>query len=467
MSLINIGLTGLGAANAGLSTTSHNLVNMNTPGYTRQRIGLASQVGPGGVGAGVGVTGIDRLADGFLNTSLWRQSSALQQSNTQYRYMSKTEQILTADSSSINVGLDRFYSALSEAAVNPQDMALRQSILSQADAVVQRFNNMDAQLKSQRKQLDSQLDSSISQTNSLLASIAEMNKQIKEAGARGQTMTDVLDARDQAISQLSEQLNVNVQYKPDGTVDINLDQGQPLVSGNTASQLDMARDGVISIKRGDASFAMPRNIGGNIGGLMTFRDKDLAEKQKELDTMAYGFAQQFNTVHKQGYDLNGNLSGKDMFSGADSVEGAASRLSLALKDPADLALGDDVDIGPGNGNNLTKLIALKDTPLAITLSPADQAEYGVTVAGLNGKTLSKAYTGICGDWAIQTAQIKAELTSNTSLYKQAFNDRESVCGVSKDEEAGNLMQYTQMYQSSAKIVSTAQQLFDTTLAMFN
>ncbi|MGL4985471.1 MAG: flagellar hook-associated protein FlgK, partial [Plesiomonas sp.] len=331
----------------------------------------------------------------------------------------------------------------------------------------QRFNNMDAQLKSQRKQLDSQLDSSISQTNSLLASIAEMNKQIKEAGARGQSMTDVLDARDQAISQLSEQLNVNVQYKPDGTVDINLDQGQPLVSGNSASQLDMARDGVISIKRGDATFAMPRNMGGSIGGLMTFRDKDLVEKQKELDVMAYGFAQQFNAVHQQGYDINGNLSGKDMFSGADSVEGAAARLSLALKDPADLALGDDVDIGPGNGNNLSKLIALKDTPLAITLSPADQAAYGVTVSGFNGKTLSKAYTGMCGNWAIQTAQVKAELTSNTSLYQQAFNDRESLCGVSKDEEAGNLMQYTQMYQSSAKIVSTAQQLFDTTLAMFN
>ncbi|MGL4925308.1 MAG: flagellar hook-associated protein FlgK [Plesiomonas shigelloides] len=467
MSLINIGLTGLGAANTGLNTTSHNLVNMNTPGYTRQRIGLASRVGPGGIGAGVQVTGIDRLADGFLNSSLWHQSSVLQQSTTQHRYMLKTEQILTSDSSSINVGLDRFYSSLSEAAVNPQDMALRQSILSQADAVVQRFHNMDAQFNSQRQQLNSQLDSSISQANSLLAGIAAMNKKIKEAGARGQTMTDVLDARDNAISKLSEQLNVNVQYKPDGTVDINLEQGQPLINGDTASQLDMAHDGIVSIKRGTAKFAMPNNVSGSLGALMTFRDQSLAEKQNELDTMAYGFAQQFNAVHKKGYDINGNLSNKNMFDGVDHIEGAASRLSLAIKNPADLALGDDIDIGPGNGNTLTKLIALKDTPLQITLSVADKAKYGMLASRLSGKTLSKVYTGICGDWAIKTAQVKAELTSNTSLYKQAFNDRESLSGVSKDEEAGNLMLYTQMYQSSAKIVSTAQQLFDTTLSMFN
>ncbi|MCW8330689.1 flagellar hook-associated protein FlgK [Photobacterium sp. SDRW27] len=466
MSIINIGLSGMSAANAGLSVTAHNTSNAMTPGYSRQRVGFGAQTDGQG-GAGVGVSSVERMADNYLNQQIYKQKGSWGYNAIRSQYMAKTETLLNNDSTSINTGLDRFNAALSEASTNPQDIAYRQTIISQSQSMVQRFNNLNAQLDSQAKQVGGQLDAAVSEANALVASIASMNDSLRDSGGSGKEMTDLLDARDEAIRQLSSQMDINTTYNDDGTVTITLDQGQPLVSGSQASALKQTQDGGLELQRGNGRFVLDDKVGGTIGGLINYRDVELKDLQKELDVMAYSFATQFNDTHSQGFDLNGD-PGQAVFGGVDQIDGAAKNLTLMIDDPKQLAFASKPG-EPGNSENLQQLIDLKNAPVAIDttkLTPSEAEQFKNAIATLDGKTIYSSYTGMTGDWAIKTAQLEADTSAAKSLVEQAEGERGSVSGVNLDEEAANIMTYTQMYQANAQVISTAQQLFDITLSMF-
>ncbi|WP_064601645.1 flagellar hook-associated protein FlgK [Photobacterium sp. J15] len=466
MSIINIGLSGLNASNAGLTVTSHNIANVMTPGFSRQRVGFGAEVNGLG-GAGVGVSSVERMADNYLNQQIYKQKGSWGFNSVRHQYMSKTEALLNNDSSSINKGLDRFNAALSEASTAPQDIAHRQTILSQSESMVQRFNNMSSQLDGQAKQVNGQLDAAITEANTLIASIAKMNDSLSNSAGKGEQMTDLLDSRDEAIRQLSSMLDINATYNDDGTVSITLDQGQPLVNGSQAGKLNQMPDGSMELLRGNGRFALDNQMGGTLGGLIQYRDVELKQLQQELDVMAYSFASQFNENHAKGFDLNGDAGGA-VFGGVDQIEGAAKNLTLLVDDPKKLAFSSAAD-EPGNSENLQQLIDLKNAPVSIDttkLTPAEADKFKAAIAKLDGKPIHTSYTGMTGDWAIKTAQIEADTKAADSLVKQAEGDRDSVSGVNLDEEAASIMTYTQMYQANAQVISTAQTLFDVTLSMF-
>ncbi|MGF1691453.1 flagellar hook-associated protein FlgK [Photobacterium kagoshimensis] len=467
MSLINIGLSGMNAANAGLSVTAHNVSNVMTPGYSRQRVGFGAVTGANNSGAGVGVSNVERMADNYLNQQIYRQRGSWGYNAISSQYMQKTETVLNNKSTSISTGLDRFYASLNEASSKPQDIAYRQTIVSESKSMVQRFNNLSTQLDSQEKQVKGQLDASLTDANTLMASIASLNSSIRDVGGNSEAASSLLDARDEAIRQLSSMMDVNPTYHDDGTVTVTMAKGQTLVSGTTASQLSQDHNGELVLKRGDTNLALDDNLGGTIGGLVDYRDNELAGLRRELDVMAYSFATEFNEKHQQGFDLNGE-AGKAVFGGVDSVEGAAAKLTLLVDDPKQLAFSSAAD-EPGNSDNLKGLIELKNAPVDVDkskLSPEALKNYELTIDKLNGKSIYSNYTGLTGDWAIKTAQLEADTKASEALVKQAQGERDSKSGVNLDEEAASIMTYTQMYQANAQVISTAQQLFDVTLSMF-
>ncbi|MDD1793565.1 flagellar hook-associated protein FlgK [Enterovibrio makurazakiensis] len=470
MSLFNIGLSGLNAANAGLSVTGHNITNAMTPGYSRQRVGFGAQINGNGMGGGVMVSDVERMSDTYLHLQIHTQRSGFGYKQVSTQYLSQTEGLLNSDNTSINIGLDRFYAALSEASAQPQDIAYRQTIVSQNEAMVDRFNNLSSQLENQKNQVDGQLNAGAKTANTLMASLASLNKSLREAGGSDAERSSLLDARDKALTELSSMMDISTTYNTDGTVAVSLGQGQPLVSGTTASKLTTNQDGELLLERGDSKFALNHNVGGTIGGLVNYRDEHLSDLEHELDVMAYSFATQFNAQHTQGVDLNGN-PGKPVFGGVDQIEGAAKNLTLLVTDPKELAFAGNGTVDePGNSDNLQALIGLKNAEINIdktTLSAADAEKYGNAIDSINGKSLYTAYTGLSGDWAIKTSQSKTDMTSAESQLKHAENARESISGVNLDEEAVSLMQFTQMYQANSKVISTAQQLLDITMSMFN
>ncbi|EMD1178567.1 flagellar hook-associated protein FlgK [Vibrio harveyi] len=468
MSLFNIGLSGLNAANAGLSVAAHNTTNSLTPGYSRQRITFGSEVSGGNYGSGVKVTDIERMSDNYLNLQIQNQRSGFGFQEVTSQLLIKSEHLLTNESTSLSVGLDRFYSSLNEASAKPQDLAYRQTMISQSEALVHRFNNFSSQLESQKKQVDGQLNASVTEVNTLLSSIASINKTLKDSNGKENEMSSLLDSRDEHLAKLSSMMDIKTSYNNDGTVNVNLGKGQPLINGSNASYLSKDDNGNLELSRGKNKYPLNEDVGGKLGGYISYRDNELKDLSYKLDVMAYGFAKQFNEQHKKGYDLSGN-SGTDFFGGVDKIEGAAKSISVAIKDPEKLAFSSSKD-EPGNSENLQSMIELKNSSLSIdkgSLNKIESEMYGDTINSMDGKSLYNIYTGLSGDWAIKTSQSKSDLSASSELLKHAQSERDSLSGVNLDEEAINIMTYTQMYQANSKIISTAQQLLDITMNMFN
>ena len=177
MTIIDNALSGAAAAQIALVTTSQNVANVMTPGYTRQGVNLASVqpllAGTKSPGSGVAVQAIVRFSDAYKSQQLWKSASDLGQHNTAQPYMTQLEQVMSDDTSGINSGLDDFFSALNAASVDPTSTPLRQQVITSADALAQRFNSLNQVLSNQRSAVGQQRQATVQQVNSLSAQIAE------------------------------------------------------------------------------------------------------------------------------------------------------------------------------------------------------------------------------------------------------------------------------------------------------
>ena len=439
MAMINNGLSGLLAAQTALNTMSQNVANVNVPGYSRQEVQLSARQSGFGVmgGSGVQVTGLRRVADEFLTVQLWRAESDAGQRQQVSGYLGQLETVLGSEDSSLLPGLNQFFASLHGAAETPQSIAPRQQIIASAEALAQRFNHLGSQLDAQERRVLDQLDASNSQANSLLSQVAELNDKIKAVGAQGGSIGILEDQRDETLRQLSQLVEIRSSRQQDGTVNVNLPQGQPLVLGNQAAQIKRD-DTELSVQFGTQEYSIDGNIGGSLGGLLLHREEQLLPARAELNTIAQEMADKLNQQLAQGVDLNGQ-PGQPLFT--FTANDAAGSLKVADGFTAEqLALSGATNPGPGNNDNLQALLGLED------------ASY-------------EAFRGMVGELAITSAQWQADAAAAGNIRMEAQARRDGVSGVNLDEEAMNMMNYVQNYQANAKVIGTADQLFNTLLNM--
>lgn len=439
MAMINNGLSGLQAAQTALNTMSQNVANVNVPGYSRQEVQLsARQSGFGAMGgSGVQVTGLRRVADEFLTAQLWRAESEAGQRRQVSDYLGQMETVLGSEDSSLLPGLTSFFAALNGAAEAPQSAAPRQQIIASAKALAQRFNHLGSQLDAQERRVLDQLDATSSQANNLLTQVAELNEKIKAVGAKGGNAGILEDSRDEALRQLSGLVDIRSSRQADGTINVSLEQGQSLVLGNQAAQISR-NDTRISVGFSGQDYPLGEGAGGSLGGLMLHREQQLQPAREELDTMAEAFAKNINQQLAQGVDLS-DQPGAPLF--AFTAGDAAGSLKVPDElTPEQLALSGSTNAGPGNNDNLQTLLGLQD----------DSYEQ---------------YRGMVGQLAITSAQWQADAAASDNIRTEAQARRDGVSGVNLDEEAMNMMNYVQNYQANAKVIGTADQLFNTLLNM--
>lgn len=333
-SLINSAMSGLGAAQAALNTVSNNIASYNVSGYTRQTTVLAqsnSTLGPGGwVGNGVTVTGVQREYNAFITNQLreaQNQSSGL---TTRYQQMSKINDVLSDTTNSLSATLQDFFSSLQTLVSNAEDPAARQALLGKANGLVNQFKVNDQYLRDQDKQVNIAISSSVDQINNYAKQIASLNDKISRltgVGA-GASPNDLLDQRDQLVSQLNQIVGVEVNVQDGGTYNITMANGYSLVQGSNARQLaavqssaDPSRTTVAYVDNVAGNVEIPEKLldSGSLGGLLSFRSQDLDQTRNSLNQMALAFADAFNTTHANGVDPTG-AKGGDFFSiGAPSV----------------------------------------------------------------------------------------------------------------------------------------------------
>ena len=326
-SLINTAMSGLAAAQAALNSASNNISSYNVAGYTRQTTIMAqanSTLGAGGwVGNGVYVSGVQREYDSFITNQLraaQNQSSGL---TTRYEQMSKIDNLLSSKTSSISTSMQDFFTSLQTLVSNAEDPAARQALIGKADGLVNQFRTTDQYLRDQDKQVNTAIKASVDQINNYSKQIASLNDQISRltgVGA-GASPNDLLDQRDQLVSELNQIVGVEVSVQDGGTYNITMANGYSLVQGSNARQLaavpssdDPNRTTVAYVDGVAGEVEIPEKLlnTGSLGGLLTFRSQELDQTRNTLGQLALAFADAFNTQHKEGFDANGD-QGKDFF----------------------------------------------------------------------------------------------------------------------------------------------------------
>lgn len=457
MDMINIGHSGANAAQVQLNVTAQNTANAMTPGYTRQ-VAMISALGASGgsansAGNGVQVDSICRVSNQYLVSQVWYAASDNGYYSTQVQYLTQLEGVLSANNSSLSSGFDNFFAALNEATTNPDDSALREQVLSEAKALSLRFNNTCDYIDSQSSQIASQVTATVSLINSLTSGIASYNQQIAEAEANGDNASMLRDARDQMVQQLSGMMDVQINVDDKGNYNIALKNGQPLVSGQSYSTIAVEDkpDGSQSMTLTFAGTTsnMTTDTGGSLGALFDYKNNVLDPLNGTINSIAEQFTTAINSQLAAGYDMNGN-PGTPLFIFDASNPGGPLMVNPDITED-ELAFSSVAGEG-GNSDNLQALIGISSQPLDID--------------NLGAVSVGEACSSIISNIGIYSRQNKTEAESASNVYSAAQNQQASVSGVSMDEEAVNLITYTQVYQANLKVISTGADIFDSVLQMF-
>ena len=330
-SMFYTGLSGLNAAQAALVTTGHNTANVNTPGYSRQTAQISASGGSnipglGFFGNGAQVTDVSRSYDQYLSSQL-NQAQSLNQSLTTYgAQISQIDNLLANQTAGLAPQMQTLFTHVQAVANTPADTSARQQLISSSQALANQFRSMDQYLTGLNANVNDQVSGTVEQINTYAGQIASLNKQVAMFGnASGtQAPNDLLDQRDQLVSDLGKLTGVKVVVQDGGQFNVFIGNGQTLVLGDKATMLaavssasDPNRTTLATVNLAGKAVQMQEGMvtGGSLGGLLQFRSETLTAAQNSIGRIAISLSDTFNTQQKAGFDLNG-VAGKNFFSQA-------------------------------------------------------------------------------------------------------------------------------------------------------
>jgi len=318
--LFNTALSGLRAFRVALDTTSHNIANVNTPGYSRQRVELSTQTpqrtGGSYLGSGVAVDAVSRVYDRFLTDQVRGLTSGQSQEAALHALASQIDRMLADPNVGVAPALADFFGALQDLAADPSSVPARDLVLQSGQALASRFDDLGSQFDALGGAANDRLTDAVAAANDLADQIADLNREIFAAHTSSGEPNDLLDQRDELLRQLSRYTRVTVADNGDGTLNVLVGTGQPVVVGTRAQRLDMVGDphDPQRLRVGLATTAGPMDItgqleGGEIAGILAFRDQVLDPARNQLGQLALGIAHTFNAQHQLGQDLEGDPGG--------------------------------------------------------------------------------------------------------------------------------------------------------------
>lgn len=316
--LLSTGISALLSYRKALDTTGHNIANVNTPGYTRQRVELVSRLGgPAGdgyVGSGVQASSVRRIADAFADARVVSDTSSYARTEQFEAVASQLDTWLSDAATGLGKPLNQFFDSLNDLAADPTNEAARQSVLSDARGLASRFRSLQNQMDGLQGELNARLRQSVQDINIAAQSIASLNQRITQASAAagGQPPNDLLDQRDALLQKLATQIGVTTTVADDGSLNVFTGSGQALVLGPQAQALGVTDDafgsGRLDITFGGA-VVTPQLGGGAIGGLLDAQREVLDPARSQLGRVAVGLVESFNAQHAQGVDALGQPGG--------------------------------------------------------------------------------------------------------------------------------------------------------------
>jgi flagellar hook-associated protein 1 len=320
--LLNIGLSALLSQQRALTTTSNNIANANTPGYSRQRVELAERqaqrIGSDFVGTGVNITTVRRMSDDLLAGQLRNASGSFSRADAFVSLAESLDNMLADSDTGLTATMQSFVNSLQDVANDPSSSSSRQALLAEANNLVARFKTMDQQLTSLSDEVRTRLTASADSVTTIGKQLADINKRLIEAGsASGKVApSDLLDQRDQLLEQLSSLVQVSTVQQRDGTTSVFIGSGQVLVLGSdsatvkvTPGTADPSQPQIVLSGLGNNVNVTQFITGGELGGTLDFSREMLAPARSQLGRIVVGLVDTVNQVHRSGMDAEGQLGG--------------------------------------------------------------------------------------------------------------------------------------------------------------
>jgi flagellar hook-associated protein 1 FlgK len=445
---LSLAVRALQAEQGALDATANNVANANTPGYSRQRpvlvqgdpITLASVT----YGSGVVLQRLESLRDPILQIRIQEETQQQGQLDSFVSGMNQIQAMFNGNSGNdLGVQFSNFFASLNQLSTDPSNLSLRQGVLTAGGNLAKAFQTMSQNLTSQRQNLDLSVKEAVQQVNVLTGQIATLNGQITSLTNVHEDASTLIDQRDVLIGQLSGLVDVS-SIQSDNGLTLTTSNGTPLVAGQVSFTMTTHADpsGVYHIFSQGADITSKLSSG-SLAGMIQVRDQKIPDLLSKLDSLAAGFANTFNTAHQAGYDLSGTRGGDFFVPPPASGSGAAASMAVQITNPSAVAASSDGSSG-SNGNVAT-LAAVHDQPIVA------------------GQTATDYYANLVFGVGSDVSNGTAEQSASQLILNQLQDQRGSISGVSLDEEAANLILYQRAYEAAARVISTVNDILDTTI----
>ncbi|NLJ80766.1 MAG: flagellar hook-associated protein FlgK [Firmicutes bacterium] len=481
---ISIALRALQAQQHSLDITGHNVANVNNPNFSRQSaLHAATRPYPmpmmgytpssGQMGTGVEISQIVRMRDSFVEMRLRQQLHSLNYWESLKDGLTQVELFFNEPTENgIHAALDLFWDSLQDLSREPEFEAVREVVVQRAQVVVEAIRNTREHLQEMRENLNTNIPIKVSEVNSLAARIADLNVQIGKISATGSLPNDLMDSRDALLEDLSKLVDIEVVQDHAHMIGVTIG-GASLVHRSTSYEL-----GINAVPTEEENYAKNEIFwtatggaveikSGEIGGMRQLRDQEVQDFMDKLDKWTFQFADAFNKIHNKGYDLDGNGGGEPLYffvfdnstddDGYVWPEGELGFAALNIRVNPNIAEnvrlirassknvnpGEDDPGAVGNGLNALELARLRFTP-----------PRGSEI------TIEEAFNAIISNLGVVTQKSLKMVENEKVLANHLTNLRESVSGVSLDEEMANMIRFQHAYGAAARMMTAVDETLD-------
>lgn len=481
--LLSIGKSGLFTAKQSMATTSHNIANANTEGFSKQEVRNETGIPVGNenyvVGSGVEIQSIRRNHDELVEKKLNSATTNHHYNEERTLQLGHVEEIFNEiNSEGMNKILNRFFNSMRDLSLQPENETVRSVVRENAKIVVQDFHRIQGELDHVRASMSKKITQGVDEINGLTRNIAKLNREIKAQEVTGAIANDLRDQRDKAISSLAKFVPITTHLDNEDQYIVNVEGLGTLVSGVNSQDLASGKS------VGEGSSEDKANIeiyyanrpstpitslikNGTFGALLKTQNDELLNLEKQLDELAHGLVLSTNAIHRRGFGLHqvptdeqGNL-----------IPGASSQKLTGInffKEPIDLKraaeyidLSDEIKEDPNNIATALEPNKPGDNRIALAIAKLQHEK----VLGGGNTTFEEQYLKSVGHIGIQTSKAKIDTEQSDGILAQAKSIKERISGVSLDEEAANMVRYQNAYEASAKVIKASDEMFKAVLGL--
>ncbi len=461
--LLDLGKRGLMINQTALQTTSHNIANRATEGFSRQRVDIQTSPpvweGNHRIGTGAMAGGISRTNNPWLEKQIEREGSHLAFAEGRASGLQKIESVFNEQTiKGLSGSISDFFNSFRELASNPESAVARSVVRDNSVAMINNFQGVDRQVDNLTKELNSQIEAGVGEINQITKEIAKLNEKILSVEITGTNANDERDRRDLLVKRLADKVDIN--YSEDtktGTLNITAGKTGILVAGTSYEQLRTGRTAdnkiqvLYELSDGGAVVDITDQFKrGGIGGAIDVRDNIVTDIKNHIEVLSYNISNEVNKAHMEGFDRNGQ-QGQMLFDIPQDGEFVIGNLKLnkSIQDDASLIAAAAKPNSVGDNTTANVIHSLQFKPLM------NDGQY----------TFDDFYNAKVGQIGTLTQRENSAFETQKNIVDQLKNTREGISGVNLDEEASKMIEFQKSFEASARIIKMADEMFDTVLSL--